>query len=168
MFPASGSRMPRSLMTIRRRLHYLYPTHPTMAPTMLRPSSYLARASAAMHEEVAMLLLFFVCLVMFLLVIMADRISAARLAEEKDWESLERGDNGDGDRSAVERTSERADIKPSETTPLLSPNPTLVGSDSETECPSRKGSESSAEWPTAAKDILALPRVRNPISLALD
>ena len=103
-----------------------------------------------------MLLFFFVCLVMFLAVVMGDRISAARLAEA-DWESLECGD-GDGD------GGDGSAVKPSETTPLLSPNPTLVGSDSDTGRLSRKDSESSDEWPTAAKDIPTLPRVRNPIA----
>ena len=138
-----------------------------MAPTMLRRDALLARTTAAMHEEVIMLLFFFVCLVMFLAVIMGDRISAARLAEA-DWESLECGDgDGDGDGSdggAKGRTRERGCVKPSETTPLLSPNPTVVGSDSETGRLSRKDSGSSAEWPTAAKDIPTLPRVRNPIA----
>ncbi len=107
-----------------------------------------------------MLLLFFLCLVMLVVVVMADRISAARLAEEEDWKRLECGDD-----SAEERTSERVvDVKPSEMTPLLSPNPTLVGSDSEMECLGRKDSKSSVEWPTAAKNIPTLPRVRNSIS----
>jgi len=105
------------------------------------------------EQEIILVILVFCCIFMFCLVLVADRRTGECPAQA--WSASPR-DSGSGSSEESGTSSPNSNgkgkevVRPSETTPLLSPDSTLFGSGSASL--STKRSDSSASWNSTATD----------------